>query len=46
MSRGMTLRSSFEDYDRLVGARHHRFGNGDQLPLLVENAQPRRLPVA
>ena len=42
----MPLRSSFEDDDRLVGARHHWLGDGDQLPLLAENAQPRGLPIA
>ena len=33
----------FKNHDGLIGARHHGFGDGDQLFLLAEDAQPRRL---
>src|SRR5712691_12698413 len=35
-----------EDDDRLVGARHDRLGDGDQVLLLAENAQARGLALA
>src|SRR6202140_4405890 len=37
------LRQSFEHYDWLVSARHDGFGNGDELILLAEYTQTRRL---
>src|ERR1700694_1616801 len=40
---GGELRQSFEHYDWLVSARHDGFGNGDELILLAEYTQPRRL---
>src|SRR6266705_2377277 len=40
------LRQGFKHHDGLVGARHDGFGNGDELLLLAEDAQPRRLRFA
>ena len=41
-----TLRRGVENYYGLVSARHDWLGNRDQLSLLIEDAQPRRLPFA
>src|SRR6267143_5480779 len=40
------LRQRFENYNGLVRARHDGFRYGDELVLLAENAQPRRLWLA
>ena len=39
------LGERLENYDGLIGARHYRFGDGDQL-LLAENAEARRFGFA
>src|SRR6266849_2443354 len=41
-----SLRQRFKYYNRLVRARHDGFRYGDELVLLAENAQPRRLWLA
>src|SRR5712664_3964199 len=40
------LRQRFKNYNGLVRARHDGFRYGDELVLLAENAQPRRLCLA
>ena len=35
-----------EDHDRLIRPRNHGLRDGDQMALLVEHAQPGRLPVS
>ena len=39
-------RFGFKDNNRLVSARHNRFGNGNQAILLAEDAEARGLPFA
>src|SRR2546422_11382544 len=39
----MPLRQRLENDDRLIRPRHHRFGDGDELVLLIEDAEARRL---
>ena len=35
----VALSRGFEDKNRLIRARHDRFGNGDQMALLIEYTQ-------
>src|SRR2546425_10474665 len=39
----MPLRQRLENDDRLIRPRHHRFGDSDELALLIEDAEARRL---
>src|SRR5436309_15928443 len=39
----MPLRQRLEDDNRLIRPRHHRFGDSDELVLLIEDAEARRL---
>ena len=46
VERATLLLGSFEHYHRLIRARNHRLGDGDQLSLLAEDPQSSRLPFA